>query len=134
MVGLPASITGDRDTRITARETRKLFRYIGVKLKLSVAYRPQTDGHTERFNRILLRMLWGYVNRYHTDWPQHIPALVYVYNNTVHSSTGLTPDRLLFGWCPRGIRAPLSCPRSKHPDVDVILTLQSKLCESHGLA
>jgi RNase H-like domain found in reverse transcriptase/Reverse transcriptase (RNA-dependent DNA polymerase)/Integrase zinc binding domain/Integrase core domain/Retroviral aspartyl protease len=121
-IGLPASITGDRDTRITASETRKLFRYIGVKLKLSVAYRPQTDGQTERFNRIFLQMLRGYVNQYHTDWPKHIPALVYAYNNTVHSATGFTPHRFLFGWCPRDIRAPVSCIRSRYPDVDSILT------------
>jgi hypothetical protein len=121
-VGLPAIITGDRDTRITASESRKLFRYIGVKLQLSVAYRPQTDGQTERFNRVFLEMLRGYVNQYHTDWPAHIPAVVYAYNNTVHSSTGYTPHRLLFGWCPRDIRAPLSCVRSEYADVESILT------------
>jgi hypothetical protein len=50
-VGLPAYVTGERDSRITVSESRKLFRYIVVQIKLSVAYRPQTDGQTERFDR-----------------------------------------------------------------------------------
>jgi Integrase zinc binding domain/Integrase core domain len=120
-IGLPAYITGDRDTRLTAQQFRSLCRYLGIELRLSVSYRPQTDGQTERFNRIFLQMLRAYVNEHHTDWPTHIPAVVYAHNNTIHSATGFTPHRLLFGWCPRDIRTPLHYVASENPDVDAIL-------------
>jgi hypothetical protein len=48
-IGLPAVITGDRDTPGTAENMRVLIKSMGVKLKSSVAYQPQTDGTTERF-------------------------------------------------------------------------------------
>jgi hypothetical protein len=112
-VGLPNSIVGDRDTRLTAGEMRALCRGLCLKLKLSVAYHPQTDGQTEQFNSTLLQMLRCFVGKYHTDWPQHIPALLYAYHNTVHTATGYTPHKLLFGWSPRDLRAPLSCPDAK---------------------
>jgi hypothetical protein len=68
-------------------------------------------------------MLRAYVNQYHTDWPRHIPSLVYAYNNNVHcSSTEFTPHRLLFGWCPRDIRAPLQSVHTIDCDVDTILS------------
>lgn len=107
-IGLPSSIVGDRDTRLTAAQMRGLAKALGLKLKLSVAYHPQTDGQTEQFHSTLLQVLRAFVNKYHTDWAQHIPAVLYAYHNTIHSSTGYTPHRLLFGWCPRDLRAPLS--------------------------
>ena len=71
-------------------------------MKLSTAYHPQTDGQTEQCNSTLLQMSRGFVQKYHTDWPDHIPALLYAYHNTVHTATGYTPDphELLFGWSP----------------------------------
>jgi transposase InsO family protein len=55
--GWPRQIVGDRDTRSTASQMRKLLRQVTVRLQLSVAYHPQTDSSTERFNRTFLQML-----------------------------------------------------------------------------
>jgi transposase InsO family protein len=121
-VGFPQEIVGDRDTRLTASQMRKLKRQLNVRLKLSVAYHPQTDGSTERFNRTFLQMLRTTLSTgMHSNWEKNIPALLFAYHNTVHSSTGFTPHTLLFGWTPRDIRAPLAAfnPISKSlPDVE----------------
>lgn len=120
--GLPESIVGDRDTRLRASELRALCTFLQVRLKLSVAYHPQTDGATEVFNKILLRALRSSVNVRHTDWVDILPALCYAYHNTVHTATGYTPHQLLMGWSPRDLRAPLaSQASSEHPDVDAWL-------------
>ena len=121
--GLPGRITGDRDTRLTASRMRSLCKGLDLQLKLSVAYHPQTDGQTESFHKTFLSMLRTQVNRYHSDWQEAIPALLYAYHNTVHSATGYTPHLLLFGWTPRDLRAPLSSPlpASGHADVDAWL-------------
>jgi transposase InsO family protein len=106
--GLPASIVGDRDTRLSASRFRAVCKALNLKLKLSVAYHPQTDGATEVFNKTLLNMLRCFVNQYHSNWVDMLPPLLYAYHNTVHSATGFTPHLLLFGWTPRDLRAPLS--------------------------
>jgi transposase InsO family protein len=109
-VGLPESIVGDRDSRLTASQMRALCKALAIRLKLSIAYHPQTDGNTEVFNKTLLTALKGFSNAYRTNWSKILPELLYAYHNTVHSATGFTPHRLLFGWMPRDFRAPLKVP------------------------
>jgi hypothetical protein len=127
-VRLPLSIVGDRDSRLTSSYMRTLCKHLRVKLKLSTSYHPQTDGQTENFNSTLLQMLRCFVNQFHTDWCEHIPALLYAYQkNTVHSATGYPPHRLLFGWCPRDLRTPLQEDRTQgDSDVDLWLQIRQK--------
>lgn len=50
---LPSSIVRDRDKIFTSNFWQQLFKALGVTLKLSTAYHPQTDRQTERVNQCL---------------------------------------------------------------------------------
>jgi hypothetical protein len=49
--GAPRSLVSDRDPRFTANLWRSLTERMGIKLNMSSAFHPQTDGQTERANR-----------------------------------------------------------------------------------
>jgi len=46
--GVPSSIVSDKDLRFTSRFWKSLQEALGLKLGLSSAYHPQTDGQSER--------------------------------------------------------------------------------------
>ena len=64
---------------------------------MSTAFRPQTDGQTERVNLVLQEYLRNYVNADQTDWADHISMAEFSYNNTKHSGTGFSPFMVVSG-------------------------------------
>ena len=95
--GMPKRLISDRDARFTSHFWRALFDAMGTTLGMSTAYHPQTDGQTERVNRILEEALRAYVNAMQTDWDCHLPSLQFAYNTARHSSTNETPFFLNYG-------------------------------------
>jgi transposase InsO family protein len=66
--GLPEQIISDRGPHFNNVFTADVhWSYLGVKQSLSSAYHPQTDGHTERANRVIEDMLRHYVSPSQTD-------------------------------------------------------------------
>eukprot|EP00253_Pinus_taeda_P027559 PITA_27559 len=55
--GVPKKIISDRDSRFTSRFWTCMQIVLGTQLNLSIAYHPETDGQTERVNRVLEDML-----------------------------------------------------------------------------
>ena len=55
--GIPSSIVSDQDPIFTSEFWRSLQEAVGTQLCLRTAYHPQTDGQTERVNRVLEDLL-----------------------------------------------------------------------------
>ena len=51
--GLPLAIIFDRDPRFTGKFWTSIFKVLGTRLNMSTADHPQTDGQTERVNRVI---------------------------------------------------------------------------------
>jgi hypothetical protein len=106
--GLPAVIVSDRDVKFTSAFWRTLFNRFGTKLALSTAYHPQTDGQSERMVRTVKEMLRSVINHKQTDWVDHLTAIEFAFNNSVHPSTKMTPFELDLGYHPRGLYSQLT--------------------------
>jgi hypothetical protein len=74
--GLPRQIVSDRDPRFTGTFWRALMQRLQVTQALSSAFHPQTDGNTERVNRVLEDMLRHYVDPSQGNWDSLLPLVV----------------------------------------------------------
>ena len=97
ITGTPREIISDRDSRFTSRFWEDIWAGAGTELKRSTAFHPQTDGQTERANRVLIEALRSYVDAQQTDWDILLPDLQRATNSSKSASTGLAPDVMLFG-------------------------------------
>ena len=64
---------------------------------MSTAYHPQTDGQSEALNRVIEDYLRAYTSEDQTVWARLLPLAQFAYNNSRNSTTGVSPNRLLFG-------------------------------------
>lgn len=99
--GLPDSIITDRDPRWTSDFWKGVAHFLKTKMSLSSAHHPQHDGQTEIMNKYLATMLRAYVSDDLDDWAAWLHILEFAYNNAVHSSTGVSPNFLTYGFQPK---------------------------------
>jgi hypothetical protein len=98
--GMPKELVSDRDPRFTSSFMTEVMRMVGTKQSMSTAFHPQSDGQTERMNRILEDMLRHYVAPDQSDWDQHLDAAEFAVNNSWQESTRETPFVLNYGHAP----------------------------------
>ena len=95
--GAPLTIVSDRGTEFTSHLWKAVQRCLGTKTHLSTAYRPQTDGQTERVNQVLEDMLRACMLEFKGSWEDHIPLIEFAYNNSYQASIGMAPYEALYG-------------------------------------
>ena len=59
---LPESVVSDRGSQFAAELTKELNRMLGIEIRLSTAFHPQTDGQTEWMNQELEQYLQFFVD------------------------------------------------------------------------
>uniref|UniRef100_A0AAV1TAM1 Integrase catalytic domain-containing protein n=1 Tax=Peronospora matthiolae TaxID=2874970 RepID=A0AAV1TAM1_9STRA len=89
--GLPVSIVSDRDPRFAGKFWKSIFKVLGTRLNMSTADHPQTDGHTERVNRVINDILRSVCADTPRRWSSVLPVVEFALKNAVHASTGFTP-------------------------------------------
>jgi hypothetical protein len=100
--GLPDDIVSDRDKRFsTGKFIRELWRLFGTHQSPSTAYHPQSDGQTERMNRVFHEYVRAFISETHKDWDIHLYTAMFALNNSVSDSIGCTPALLTYGFHPR---------------------------------
>jgi hypothetical protein len=89
--GFPCSIVTDRDPVFTSNFWSELFRLAGVKLHMSSAFHPQTDGQSEVTNRTIVMYLRCLAGDRPRSWLQWLPWAEYCFNTSYQTSLKATP-------------------------------------------
>ncbi|SAM76229.1 related to Gag-pol polyprotein [Ustilago bromivora] len=87
--GVPDHMVSNQGRQFILKAWKGFAEIMGAKHLLSTAYHPQMDGQTEQDN-----------------WAKLLHTAAFVYNNTVHTSIGISPFFACYGWNPKA-----------HPDI-----------------
>ena len=91
------STVSDRDTWFTLRFWQILQQALRTKLHFSTTFHPQTDGQSKRTIQTFENMLRSCVMQFKGNWDSYLPLVKFTYNNSFHSSIGMTPFKALYG-------------------------------------
>ena len=93
-----------------------MLKLLGVKLALSTAYHPQTDGTTKRVNQEIKAYLGIYCASHPEEWVATLSTLEFTHNNQRHTERQKMPFKLMFGDSP--IAIPHSFENTKFPMIE----------------
>jgi transposase InsO family protein len=95
--GVPKKIVSYRGTQFTLKFCERLYETLDTQLCFSYAYYPQTDGQTERVNRILEDMLRACALQYGRSWDKSLSYAEFSYNNSYQESLKIASFEMLYG-------------------------------------
>jgi transposase InsO family protein len=93
----PKKLLSDNGTNWVSKLIREVTSAVDTHKIESTAYRPQTNGLVERFNKTLAKMLSFYVKDNQSDWDRHIQKVLFAYNTSSQRSTKKTPFEMMTG-------------------------------------
>jgi transposase InsO family protein len=98
--GLPNKIISDRDPRFASKAFQELLKLLGIKLALSTAYHPQSDGTTERVNQEIEAYLSIYCASHPEEWPRTVHMMEFTHNSRRHADRLKSPFEIILGISP----------------------------------
>ncbi|KAJ6437919.1 reverse transcriptase [Purpureocillium lavendulum] len=105
------NIVSDRGPQFVSEFWRQLSRRLGICLKHSSAYHPETDGQTERMNSGVEQYLRAFMSFHQNDWVDWLPLAEFAANNATSDTTSVSPFFANYGFHPRlGIEPADPCP------------------------
>ncbi|GBG85807.1 hypothetical protein CBR_g40617 [Chara braunii] len=101
----PKTLVSDRDPRFICTEWKDFTSQLGIRLCMTSGRHPEANGLAEEINQTVFQLLRALIIPDQETWDEEMYSVKGLYNNSVHSATGMTPNRLHYGW---QIRNPLS--------------------------
>jgi transposase InsO family protein len=96
--GIPQVMHSDKASNLgMSHICKNVCDLLGISRSFSSAGHPEGNGQVERFNRFLVAGLYCLMNQKQNDWDTQLPALLFAYRTSVHSTTGETPFFLNHG-------------------------------------
>jgi len=88
---LPESVVSDRGPQFAAELTKELNRMLGIEIRLSTTFYPQTDGQMKQMNQELEQYLRLFMEHRQRDWPEWLALAEFATNNKAHTATKMLP-------------------------------------------
>ena len=92
--GVPKKIISDRGPQFAAEWITECYKKLDIQPNLSTAYRPQTDGQTERANREVKNYLKVWTNSRKDNWAEWLSVAEFSINIKPAPATGVSPFEL----------------------------------------
>jgi len=73
---------------------------LGTKLLFSTTCHLQTYGQTEVVNKTLTQLLHVVIQKNLKNWEDCLSFIEFAYNHSVHSTTGFSPFKIMYGFNP----------------------------------
>ena len=97
MWGEPMSLHTDRGTNFESELLAQVCKLMKIAKTRTTAYHPQGNAQVERYNQSVMDIVAKLTDKEtYDDWDEQLPISVAAYNATEHSTTGFTPNRLMF--------------------------------------
>ena len=95
--GAPDWLHTDQGSDFCSELLLEVCKIFGIEKTRSSPYHPQGNGMVERHSRVVADVFSKYCANNPSGWDQKILYLKFVYNTTIHKTTGQTPFSLVFG-------------------------------------
>ena len=95
--GAPNILHTDQGKNFGSNLILEICRLLGIDKSRTSPYHPQGNGQVERHNRVIADVISKYCADNPRTWDTVLPYLNFVYNTTIHQTTGATPFNLVHG-------------------------------------
>ena len=95
--GVPDVLHTDQGKNFGSGLIKELCKLFKMDKTRTSPYHPQGNGQVERHNRVIADVLSKYCAENPQDWDTMLPYVNFVYNTTIHRTTGATPFSLVYG-------------------------------------
>jgi putative transposase len=100
--GLPRVFVSDRDSRVMSSFWKTIMDILGTQMRTATTKHPQSDGLSERSIRTIKQLLSAcYDQNEDTDLDLLLSIVEFTYNDTIHTSTGVSPFMIIYGNTPQ---------------------------------
>lgn len=130
--GVPQRVLTDQGRNFVSNLFKETCRQLGIQKLQTTAYHPEGNGMVERLHRTLTDSIAHFVRKDGRDWDRWIPYAVMAYRSIPHSSTGYSPNFLVYG---REVDAPGHCRASvTNAEPTTVEHFRERLAEAYQAA
>ena len=94
---VPLQLHTDFGSNFESKVFQEVCSLLAIYKTRTTVRRPQSDGMVEMANRSIQNMISSCISDKQDDWDEIIPLLMLAYRSSIHETTGVSPEMMMFG-------------------------------------